>query len=147
MFLHQVEIRPGLGLMLLVVFGSLTLFGCSKSTDTHVPGEAEWCGIGQCYDFADRYWSEVRYIKWLSDSLGIAADIQPYWNGRDSVYLPDQLPHTKSPEYYKMIGRSDQFRWGWTDYDPETAYSCHRELYMDCLRGIGYPVEHSLMGP
>jgi hypothetical protein len=132
---------------ILITLAALSLFGCSRSSDGQLQGEAEWHGIGQCYEFADKYWSLDRYAKWLKDSLGIAWDNQPYWDGKDSVHLPHQIPHAKSAEYYKMIGNYDQFRWGWADYDPETEYSCHRALYIDCLRGIGFPAEHAPTAP
>ena len=147
MFAILRENSLALVLILFAILAALSFLSCSRSENQMPTGEAEWHGIQECYDFADRFWSEGRYLKWLRDSLGIAWDNQLYWNGQDSVRLPHQLPHTKNAQYYKMIGSYDQYRWGWLDYDPETGYSCHRGLYIDCLRGIGFPVEHSPTAP
>jgi hypothetical protein len=140
--------RLVLALLLFFVLAILSICDCGRSKDGFPEdGVAEWEGIGQCYHFADRYWSLARYLRWLRDSLGIAWDNQRYWDGQDSVHLTHELPHTKNAQYYKMIGQYDQYRWGWLDYDTETEYSCHRQLYIDCLRGIGFPIEHAPTAP
>jgi hypothetical protein len=139
--------RVVLAVTLLLVLASLSILDCSKPESPSSSGEAKWCGIEQCYSFADRYWSAEKYRGWLKDTLGIEQDRQLYWNGRDSVTLPYHLPLTKNAQYYDLIGKCDQFRWGWMDYDRQTEYSAHRDVYLDCLGGIGYPTEHSPTRP
>jgi len=144
---RYLENRAVLAVILLLALTVLSILDCSRPESPQFSGEAKWCGIEQCYVFADRYWSMQKYCRWLRDTLGIEQDRQPYWNGRDSVTLPYHLPPSKNGEYYDLIGKCNQFRWGWVDYDHRTEYSAHRDVYLDCLRGIGYPTEHAPTGP
>jgi hypothetical protein len=144
---RYLENRAVSALILLLALAVLSILGCSKPESPQFSGEAQWCGIEECYSFADRYWSAEKYRGWLKDTLGIEQDRQLYWNGRDSVTLPYHLPLTKNAEYYDLIGKCNQFRWGWVDYERQTEYSAHRDVYLDCLRGIGYPAEHAPTRP
>jgi hypothetical protein len=81
--------------------------------------------------YADLSWSRDEYMQYLIDSLDITDDRQPYWNGKDSVYLSHHLPDSKTGQYYEMIGKYEQFRWGWLDYDDQAEFSANREIYLD----------------
>jgi hypothetical protein len=79
-------------------------------------------------DFADDNWSKTGYEDYLRDSLNITSDWDPYVVGDDTLILSHHLPNTTTDQYYEMIGKYEQFRWGWTDYDGETSFD--RENYM-----------------
>lgn len=55
--------------------------------------------------FADEHWSRERYIGWLSTAEGQDASIT------------HELPETKTQQYYEMIGKYNQFYYGWSDVD------------------------------
>lgn len=92
--------------------------------------------------FADRHWSEDRYQAW--------------YDRRDSVYnsnlddsLTHHLPEQKNHDYYEMIGKYDQFVYGWDDVDStrDDVHSTHRGEYLNIrersnryLRWAGYGV-------
>jgi hypothetical protein len=79
-------------------------------------------------DFADDNWSKTSYEDYLRDSLNITSDWEPYVVGNDTLILSHHLPNTPTDQYYEMIGKYEQFRWGWTDYNGEN--SSDRENYM-----------------
>ncbi len=80
--------------------------------------------------YADLSWSPDGYAQYLIDSLNIDDDRKPYWNGKDSVYLSHHLPDSKTGQYYEMIGKYEQFRWGWLDYNDQAKSSADREIYL-----------------
>jgi hypothetical protein len=61
-------------------------------------------------NFADSNWSAERYTNWLIETYGITSDA-------DSAIFTHHLPETKTQQYYEMIGKYDQFRYGWSDTD------------------------------
>jgi len=60
---------------------------------------------------ADNNWHEQRYSDFLEDEYGIGDD--------DSLSgfteIGHHLPDTRVQQYYEMIGKYDQFSWGWVD--------------------------------
>jgi hypothetical protein len=79
--------------------------------------------------YADQNWSEDEYTQWLIDTYGITDDEQPYdtLDGQP-VYFSHHLPDSKTGQYYEMIGKYEQFSWGWVDYD--SISSASRETYL-----------------
>jgi hypothetical protein len=78
--------------------------------------------------FADTTWSEDDYKWWLYETVyeetidyGIVSDTFPYWNPVEQKweYFSHHLPDKKTGQYYEMIGKYEQFAWGWTDYEGE----------------------------
>ena len=55
-------------------------------------------------DYADDFWNEQYYQDWL-----VTNDI-------DEDTLTHSLPDSRTQQYYEMIGKYDQFRVGWEDY-------------------------------
>lgn len=73
-------------------------------------------------DFANAEWSQEQYLDWY-------AHWEDWYNARKGEYDPDfdkmfthQLPGQKNDDYYEMIGKYDQFAYGWigdpTEYLP-----------------------------
>jgi hypothetical protein len=60
--------------------------------------------------FADAHWEQVRYEDYL-DSVYQHRDDDLIQATEVSHHLPD----TKTQQYYEMIGKYDQFSWGWDD--------------------------------
>lgn len=95
---------------------------------------------------AEEHWSRDEYKQWLFDSVwvqqipyDIVSDTFPYWDRvrMEWVYFSHHLPDKKTQEYYEMIGKYDQFRWGWDDYEDATKSSQHRQSYLECLAEAG----------
>jgi len=91
-------------------------------------------------NFADIHWSENRYGDFLFSNWQVRDDdsvLDAYGNSLFTHHLPD----TKTQQYYEMIGKYDQFVFGWDDVDtvatPPTreniteAYSANRMHYED----------------
>jgi hypothetical protein len=89
-------------------------------------------------NFADTHWSEGRYSSFLFNNFGVDDDelaVDDYGN----LVFTHHLPDTKTQQYYEMIGKYNQFVFGWDDVDtlatPATydnlsvAYSANREYY------------------
>ncbi len=74
-----------------------------------------------------RYWLYINYNEVDED------DIEPIDYHNEDKFT-EQLPSTKSQQYYEMIGKYDQFRGGWDDYwtgDTTVYVTAHRTTYMD----------------
>jgi hypothetical protein len=86
--------------------------------------------------FADNHWLEDEYIQWLYNTYGVTSDQEPYEDPEtgDTVYFSHHLPDSKTDQYYEMIGKYEQFRWGWLDYDSLTNFSPTRETYLGMRR-------------
>lgn len=90
--------------------------------------------------FADQSWSKDEYFQWLADSLYkvpyVDSDTGAYWDQekQEWTYLSHHLPDTKTQQYYEMIGKYEQFRWGWVDYDDYTKFSITRDVYLGMRR-------------
>lgn len=61
--------------------------------------------------FADLYWAQTRYEEYLSKAYNGKTDDDSITATEVSHHLPD----TKTQQYYEMIGKYDQFSWGWDD--------------------------------
>lgn len=95
--------------------------------------------------FADMYWSKDRYEDFIDANFPLSDPSIPGPRDDDSAldinnepYFTHHLPDTETQQYYEMIGKYDQFVFGWDDVDPNvprildslgTAYSRHREQY------------------
>ena len=97
--------------------------------------------ILECYKFADEHWSEEEYKYWLWDSVynreidyAIVSDTFPYKDAQGGkTYFSHHLPDKKTDQYYEMIGKYDQFRFGWDDFPEESLEQKRRNEYLDCL--------------
>jgi len=67
--------------------------------------------------FADRNWSAERYTNWLIETYGITSDTAEFIRNDSTMRFTHHLPATKTQQYYEMIGKYDQFRYGWSDTD------------------------------
>lgn len=68
--------------------------------------------------FADREWSPEQYTNWLIETYGITSDTAEFLNDEgEATRFTHHLPATKTQQYYEMIGKYDQFRYGWSDTD------------------------------
>ncbi len=90
--------------------------------------------------WADDHWFEEEYVQWLIDSLGIdcpsydpVCDTCRYFDKekQEWTYLSHHLPDKKTQQYYEMIGKYEQFRWGWDDYDGSILPSPNWDRYRD----------------
>ena len=93
--------------------------------------------------FADNYWAESRYGDYLEMNWDVRDDdsIYKYPGDTTSGYLfTHHLPDDKTQQYYEMIGKYDQFVFGWEDVDPlgapdpeahKTQGSTQRNTYED----------------
>ncbi|MGB5106641.1 MAG: hypothetical protein WBP29_01365 [Candidatus Zixiibacteriota bacterium] len=82
--------------------------------------------------FADTHWDAERYNNWLIEELGITSDDQEYIQNDSVKTFTHHLPDTKTQQYYEMIGKYDQFRYGWddTDYMRGKDSSDYRNAYL-----------------
>jgi hypothetical protein len=87
--------------------------------------------------FADEHWSDSLYGNFLEDNYGVRDDDLAKDESGNLIFT-HHLPDTKTQQYYEMIGKYNQFVFGWDDVDPSipripdnlgTAYSAHREQY------------------
>ncbi len=81
-------------------------------------------------EYADRYWDPELYYNWLVEVHGITDD-----NDRSKLNddtFTHHLPDTKTQQYYEMIGKYDQFQYGWvdTDYRRGDSTSAFRDEYV-----------------
>lgn len=110
---------------------AIYLFSCSRSKKTE-----DKKNMAECYKFADQHWIENDYRQWLIDSLGITSgsDQDSFWNTEKQSWdwLSHHLPDKKDQQYYDMIGKYDQFMFGWDDF-PGDSRQLHRNTYLECL--------------
>ena len=95
---------------------------------------------GEFEFFADTHWSENRYGDFLFRNWEVRDD-DSVFSDFGGYYFTHHLPDTKTQQYYEMIGKYDQFVFGWDDVDtvasPPTpasldgAYSANRMTYED----------------
>jgi hypothetical protein len=85
--------------------------------------------------FADLNWSEKAYKESMLTIYGVDIDTIPTGlklvSDYDSVVIVEHLPDSKTQQYYEMIGKYNQFRYGWDDYDPDNFITPHRNLYLN----------------
>jgi hypothetical protein len=88
--------------------------------------------------FADQHWIEDDYREWLIDSLWITSgsDQDSFWNKEEQRFdwLSHHLPDKKDQQYYEMIGKYDQFKFGWDDFPEEDLNQARRNLYLNMRR-------------
>ncbi len=88
--------------------------------------------------FADQHWVEEDYRDWLEDSLKILSrsDRDSFWNDEEKRYdwLSHHLPDKKDDQYYEMIGKYDQFMFGWNDFPEDALDQKRRNIYLDIRR-------------
>ena len=93
-------------------------------------------------DYANTHWSQGRYEDYLYTNWQVRDDDSVYRNPGDpsSFYFTHHLPDTKTQQYFEMIGKYNQFVFGWDDVDPLTSpdedahedkYSGRRMIYED----------------
>lgn len=82
--------------------------------------------------YAEQYWSPVLYTNWLIEEVGIISDTLNWSEGGRTQSFSHHLPDTKTQQYYEMIGKYDQFQYGWqdTDYRRGDSLSSHRDDYL-----------------
>ncbi|MFH2055157.1 MAG: hypothetical protein ABIJ61_04295, partial [bacterium] len=82
--------------------------------------------------YADQYWSPALYTNWLIEEIGIIDDTTSWTEGGRTVSFSHHLPEVKSQQYYEMIGKYDQFQYGWldTDYRRGDSLSTYRNQYL-----------------
>ena len=88
----------------------------------------------QYRDYANQYWDPGDYRAWLVDVMGVPSDTLPY-RGEDGEpqTFTHHLPDFKTQQYYEMIGKYEQFVFGWadTDYNEGDSLSkTHRVTYL-----------------
>jgi len=88
--------------------------------------------------FANQHWKEDDYREWLIDSLGITSgsDQDSFWNKKETRYdwLSHHLPDKKDQQYYEMIGKYDQFKFGWDDFPVPDTNQALRNAYLNMRR-------------
>lgn len=93
--------------------------------------------------FADQHWIEDDYREWLNKSLGIQpdangeiSDTSTYYDPEKQqwTYLSHHLPDKKTQQYYEMIGKYDQFRFGWDDFPVPDTNQALRNAYLNMRR-------------
>ena len=88
--------------------------------------------------FANQHWKEDDYREWLIDSLGITSgsDQDSFWNKKETRYdwLSHHLPDKKDQQYYEMIGKYDQFMFGWDDFPVPDTNQALRNAYLNMRR-------------
>jgi hypothetical protein len=119
---------------------ALAFLSCSSDESKKHPScSSDESKKQECNSFADREWSAERYTNWLIEIYGIVSDADEYINDKgDSVSFTHHLPATKTQQYYEMIGKYDQFRYGWsdTDYLIGKDNSPLRKQYLECRSRI-----------
>jgi hypothetical protein len=95
-------------------------------------------------NFADVHWNEKKYRDSLLVHYGVVIDTPGTFIvsidtlRRDTLVIGETLPSSKDQQYYEMIGKYEQFRFGWDDYNAESYYqdrnnykSPNRAFYLD----------------
>lgn len=70
----------------------------------------------QYVDYANQHWSPELYTNWLIEELGITDDSSTYYDANGQPHeFSHHLPDVKNQQYYEMVGKYDQFLYGWKD--------------------------------
>ncbi len=67
--------------------------------------------------YADANWDPERYYNWMIETYGITSDTMAFEEDDETRTFTHHLPDTKTQQYYEMIGKYEQFRYGWVDSD------------------------------
>jgi hypothetical protein len=70
---------------------------------------------------ANRQWSEQRYVEFLQYFFGVSDDEEAL-NEDGNLFFGHHLPDEKTQQYYEMIGKYDQFVFGWSDSPPPSQF-------------------------
>ncbi len=100
----------------------------------------KWEGIFQ--DYADTYWNEGIYwedVAQYDDNLKDVVNQDNYTDYLNELRAVEKtlphhthgLPHTKTQQYYEMIGKYNQFSMGWTDSNYDDNGRFHYETMRD----------------
>jgi hypothetical protein len=87
--------------------------------------------------FADSHWNREAYHDsiWQRYLIDIDTYKDPYAinpiNTLDTLWITHFLPSTKTQQYYEMVGKYDQFRFGWDDYSGGVYLTPNRSDYLD----------------
>lgn len=88
-------------------------------------------------DFANLHWREDAYKDSILTIYGWDLDDSTIPTGTtlrsdyDSVVIIEHLPDSKTQQYYEMIGKYDQFRYGWDDFKRDNFLTPHRNHYLN----------------
>lgn len=100
-------------------------------------GYMVWHGQGKKQEddnnaFADANWDPERYYNWLIETYGITSDTMEFSEGDETKTFTHHLPETKTQQFYEMIGKYEQFRYGWVDSDylTQDSSSAYRAAYL-----------------
>jgi hypothetical protein len=93
----------------------------------------------QYIDFANVHWSKEAYKDSLFyrygyvniDTIQSGTRLGNPYDPTDSIDIIETLPSSKNQQYYEMIGKYDQFRFGWDDYNGSTSETPRRIFYLD----------------
>lgn len=80
-------------------------------------------------DYATEHWDPSAYRAWLVEVKGVPSDTLDWAEDESFTH---HLPDFMTQQYYEMIGKYDQFLFGWsdTDYDTNDSTSALREEYL-----------------
>jgi hypothetical protein len=79
-------------------------------------------------NFANAQWNEQKYRDSLLTHYGVVVDTPGvYYVSGDSIVISHTLPSSKDQQYYEMIGKYDQFRFGWLEYSAVEYYKALAE--------------------
>lgn len=69
-------------------------------------------------NYAEAHWSAELYTNWLIEEKGIVDDDSTWYdaNGQPNTFS-HHLPDVKNQQYYEMVGKYEQFLYGWRDTD------------------------------
>lgn len=67
--------------------------------------------------YADTYWSEDKYWDWIAHHSGISRNDMTALRRWEHDSFSHGLHEQKDQQYYEMIGKYDQFNYGWADTD------------------------------
>jgi len=68
--------------------------------------------------YADSYWSEDKYWDWIAHQSGKPREDLDALREWEHDTFSHGLHVSKDQQYYEMIGKYDQFNYGWSDVDP-----------------------------
>jgi hypothetical protein len=131
-FYADSKIKAGifLGLEALFWTGYFTYHskGVDKRNEYKAYANANWSDSTYWENLLAVYGDTVLKAKAGDKLIGTTPD-----GKKDSVVITHGLPTSRTQQYYEMIGKYDQFRYGWEDYDIEAmiANTAYRSTYLD----------------
>ncbi len=67
--------------------------------------------------YADTHWSEEKYWDWIAHKSGLPRNDLAGLRAWEHDHFSHGLHEQKDQQYYEMIGKYDQFNYGWDDVD------------------------------